>query len=68
MRTFALMKSGKTVYLKQVALLQIMAQIGAYVPASCATFRIADQILTKFVMEDSLDEHCSSFMAEVIFV
>ena len=59
------MKSGKTVYLKQVALLQIMAQIGAFIPASCATFRIADQVFTKFAIEDNLEENYSSFMVEV---
>ncbi|EDV29519.1 uncharacterized protein TRIADDRAFT_51957 [Trichoplax adhaerens] len=57
--------SGKTVYLKQMALLQVMAQIGAYVPATCATFRIVDQIFTKIAVDGSMEENCSSFTAEM---
>uniref|UniRef100_A0A672TZ91 MutS protein homolog 4 n=1 Tax=Strigops habroptila TaxID=2489341 RepID=A0A672TZ91_STRHB len=39
--------SGKSTYLKQIALCQIMAQIGSYVPAEYCSFRIAEQIFTR---------------------
>ncbi|KAK3734853.1 hypothetical protein QZH41_017561, partial [Actinostola sp. cb2023] len=39
--------SGKSTYLKQLALVQIMAQMGSYVPAEYASFRIADQIFSR---------------------
>ena len=36
--------AGKSVYLRQVGLQQVMAQIGSFVPAQYAVFRIADQV------------------------
>ncbi|KAJ8319977.1 hypothetical protein KUTeg_001564 [Tegillarca granosa] len=39
--------SGKSTYLRQILLLQIMAQIGSFVPAEYASFRIADQIFSR---------------------
>ncbi|XP_053729471.1 mutS protein homolog 4 isoform X2 [Synchiropus splendidus] len=57
--------SGKSTYLKQVALCQIMAQIGSFVPAEYASFRVADQIFTRIGVEDDLENKCSSFMVEM---
>ena len=42
------MQSGKSTYLKQIALLQVMAQMGSFVPADLATFRIADKVLDRW--------------------
>eukprot|EP00039_Didymoeca_costata_P000604 m.46443 g.46443 ORF g.46443 m.46443 type:complete len:756 (-) comp10372_c0_seq2:29-2296(-) len=55
--------SGKSVLLKQLALLQIMAQIGSFVPAQYACFRIADQVFARFSSDDSASSlQCSSFL------
>ncbi|CAI9729270.1 homolog 4-like [Octopus vulgaris] len=58
--------SGKSTYLRQVALLQIMAQIGCFVPATYASFRISDQIFTRIGSDDDLETNASTFMLEAI--
>ncbi|XP_039597804.1 mutS protein homolog 4 [Polypterus senegalus] len=57
--------SGKSTYLKQVVLCQIMAQIGAFVPAEYASFRIADQIFTRIGIDDDFETSSSTFMVEM---
>ncbi|KAI5718983.1 hypothetical protein M8J76_003267 [Diaphorina citri] len=57
--------SGKSVYIKQVALLQIMAQVGCYVPASLAEFRLADHIYTRIGFNDSIECNASTFALEM---
>lgn len=57
--------SGKTIYLKTIALLQIMAQVGCYVPARCAQFRLCDKLFTRIGFNDSLGQNASSFVLEV---
>ncbi|KAM6969250.1 mutS protein homolog 4 [Tautogolabrus adspersus] len=57
--------SGKSTYLKQVALCQIMAQIGSFVPAEYASFRVADQIFTRIGVDDDFETNCSTFMLEM---
>ncbi|KAG5265943.1 hypothetical protein AALO_G00248090 [Alosa alosa] len=57
--------SGKSTYLKQVALCQIMAQLGSFVPAEYASFRIADQIFTRIGVDDDLETNSSTFMVEM---
>ncbi|XP_062325919.1 mutS protein homolog 4 isoform X1 [Osmerus eperlanus] len=57
--------SGKSTYLKQVALCQIMAQIGSYVPAEYASLRIADQIFTRIGVDDDFETSSSTFMVEM---
>ncbi|KAM6262320.1 mutS protein homolog 4 isoform 6-T6 [Porphyrio hochstetteri] len=57
--------SGKSTYLKQIALCQIMAQIGSYVPAEYCSFRIADQIFTRIGMDDDIETNASTFMKEM---
>lgn len=57
--------SGKTTFLKQTALLQIMAQIGSFVPAESATFRICDKLFTRMALNDNLQMNSSSFMMEI---
>ena len=58
-------KSGKSTYLKQIALLQIMAQIGSFVPAEYASFRIAHQIFSRIGSDDDIETNASTFMVEV---
>nr|XP_034356577.1 mutS protein homolog 4 isoform X3 [Arvicanthis niloticus] len=57
--------SGKSTYLKQIALCQIMAQIGSYVPAEYASFRIAAQIFTRISTDDDIETNSSTFMKEM---
>nr|XP_006819740.1 PREDICTED: mutS protein homolog 4-like [Saccoglossus kowalevskii] len=57
--------SGKSTYLKQVALLQIMAQLGSFVPAQYASFRIIDQLFTRIGFDDDIESNASTFMVEM---
>ncbi|KAL3187723.1 hypothetical protein MRX96_024749 [Rhipicephalus microplus] len=57
--------SGKSTYLKQVAALQVMAQLGCYVPAKYASFRIADQIFARTGHRDDIETNCSTFLMEM---
>ncbi|XP_041374859.1 mutS protein homolog 4-like isoform X2 [Gigantopelta aegis] len=57
--------SGKSTYLRQVALLQIMAQLGSFVPAEYASFRIADQIFSRIGSDDDMETNSSTFMLEM---
>ncbi|XP_045212131.2 mutS protein homolog 4-like isoform X2 [Mercenaria mercenaria] len=57
--------SGKSTYLRQIALLQIMAQIGSFVPAEYASFRIANQIFSRIGSDDDLETNSSTFMMEM---
>ena len=60
-----LFQSGKSTYLRQIALLQIMAQIGSFVPAEYASFRVACQIFSRIGSDDDLETNSSTFMLEV---
>eukprot|EP00062_Callorhinchus_milii_P003433 gi/632940700/ref/XP_007885459.1/ PREDICTED: mutS protein homolog 4 [Callorhinchus milii] len=57
--------SGKSTYLKQIALFQIIAQIGSFVPAEYASMRIADQIFTRIGVDDDIETNSSTFMKEM---
>ncbi|KAG0034942.1 MutS protein msh4 [Podila clonocystis] len=57
--------SGKSTYLRQVALLCIMAQIGSFVPAEYATFRIMDQVFSRICNDDNIELNASTFMVEM---
>jgi len=63
-----LSQSGKSTYLRQIALTQIMAQIGSFVPAEYASFRIADQIFSRIGTDDDIETNSSSFSVEVIAI
>lgn len=56
---------GKSVYLKQTALLVIMAQIGSFIPAEAATVGIVDKIMTRIGAHDALQRGNSTFMVEM---
>ncbi len=58
--------AGKSVYLRQVALLAILAQIGSFVPAEAATLGILDRIFTRVGLTDFTLQGHSSFMVEMI--
>ncbi|WP_420903081.1 DNA mismatch repair protein MutS [Staphylococcus kloosii] len=58
--------SGKSTYMRQVAIISIMAQMGAYVPCSSAVVPIFDQIFTRIGAADDLVSGKSTFMVEML--
>lgn len=58
--------SGKSTYMRQVALIAIMAQMGCYVPATEAELPIFDQIFTRIGAADDLYSGQSTFMVEMV--
>ncbi|KAG9247326.1 muts domain V-domain-containing protein [Calycina marina] len=57
--------SGKSVYLKQNALIVYMAHIGSFVPAERAIIGLTDKILTRIVTRESVSRNQSSFMIDL---
>ena len=57
--------SGKSTYMRQVALIVIMAQLGSFVPATRAHLPITDQIFTRIGASDDLASGQSTFMVEM---
>lgn len=57
--------SGKSTYMKQIALISIMAQIGSYVPATKAKLPIIDKYLTRIGASDDILSGQSTFMVEM---
>ncbi len=58
--------SGKSTYLRQVALICLMAQIGSFVPAERAHIGIVDRIFTRIGAEDIIHAGQSTFMVEMV--
>ncbi|MGB8345305.1 MAG: DNA mismatch repair protein MutS [Ktedonobacteraceae bacterium] len=58
--------AGKSTYLRQVALITLMAQIGSYVPAESASIGIIDRIFTRIGAQDDLATGQSTFMVEMV--
>jgi DNA mismatch repair protein MutS len=58
--------AGKSTYIRQVALIVLMAQMGSFVPASEATVGVADHIFTRVGASDELARGQSTFMVEMI--
>ena len=58
--------SGKSTFLRQVALIVLMAQIGSFVPASSAKIGITDRIFTRIGAQDEIHAGQSTFMVEMI--
>ena len=58
--------SGKSTYMRQVALIIVLAQMGCYVPADVAELPIIDQIFTRIGAADDLAAGQSTFMVEML--
>ncbi|HAE84610.1 MAG TPA: DNA mismatch repair protein MutS [Ktedonobacter sp.] len=58
--------AGKSTYLRQVALITLMAQIGSYVPAETASIGLVDRIFTRIGAQDDLATGQSTFMVEMV--
>ncbi|TXC11022.1 hypothetical protein FocTR4_00006308 [Fusarium oxysporum f. sp. cubense] len=57
--------SGKSTYIRAVALLQIMAQIGSFVPAEYAAFSIIHSIFARVSLDDNIESNLSTFSVEM---
>lgn len=57
--------SGKSTYIRSLALMAIMAQIGSFVPASFASFPIFHQLFARVSMDESIEANVSTYAAEM---
>ena len=60
--------AGKSTYMRQVALIALMAQVGSFVPASYAKIGVVDKIFTRVGATDDLSMGQSTFMVEMMEV
>jgi DNA mismatch repair protein MutS len=58
--------SGKSTYLRQVALIVLMAQMGSFVPAGSARIGLVDRIFTRIGAQDEIHAGQSTFMVEMV--
>lgn len=58
--------AGKSTYMRQTALIAVMAQVGSFVPASYASIGIIDQVFTRIGAFDDLASGQSTFMVEMV--
>ncbi|KAK4283171.1 hypothetical protein QN277_000153 [Acacia crassicarpa] len=56
---------GKSCYIRQVALIALMAQVGSFVPASSAKLHVVDRIYTRMGASDSIQQGRSTFLEEL---
>jgi len=57
--------SGKSTYIRSIALMTVMAQIGSFIPAQYASFPISHQLFARVSMDDSIEANVSTFAAEM---
>ncbi|MBS0649013.1 MAG: DNA mismatch repair protein MutS [Verrucomicrobia bacterium] len=57
--------AGKSTYIRQVALIALLAQIGSFVPAKCAQVGVIDKLFTRIGASDDLSRGQSTFMVEM---
>ena len=58
--------SGKSTYIRSIAICSLLAQIGSYVPASSAKLTLVDGIYTRIGSSDNINQNESTFMVEMI--
>ncbi|MBC7810021.1 MAG: DNA mismatch repair protein MutS, partial [Burkholderiales bacterium] len=58
--------SGKSTYIRQVAIITLMAQIGSFVPADEATIGLVDRIFARIGAQDEIHAGQSTFMVEMV--
>jgi len=58
--------AGKSTYIRQTALIVLMAQLGSFVPASEAKIGVVDRIFTRIGSADDIGRNASTFMVEMI--
>jgi DNA mismatch repair protein MutS len=58
--------SGKSTFIRQVALITLLAHVGSFVPANAATIGLTDRIFTRVGASDELSRGQSTFMVEMI--
>ncbi len=58
--------SGKSTYIRQVAIITLLAQIGSFVPADMATIGLVDRIFARIGAQDEIHAGQSTFMVEMI--
>ncbi|XP_063536035.1 mutS protein homolog 4-like [Cydia strobilella] len=56
---------GKSIYIKQIAVLQIMAQLGCFLPATNAVLRICDRVFSRMGFNDSVEMNASTYVVEM---
>jgi DNA mismatch repair protein MSH4 len=57
--------SGKSTYIRSVALMTVMAQVGSFVPAAHASFSMIHQLFARVSMDDSIEANVSTFASEM---
>ncbi|KAH8770262.1 DNA mismatch repair protein-like protein MutS [Hyaloscypha finlandica] len=57
--------SGKSTYIRSVALMTVMAQVGSFVPAAYASFSVIHQLFARVSMDDSIEANVSTFASEM---
>ena len=58
--------AGKSTFIRQVAVITLMAQIGSFVPAAAATIGLTDRIFSRVGLQDDLTAGQSTFMVEMV--
>ena len=58
--------AGKSTYIRQVAIITLMAQVGSFVPAEAATIGLVDRIFTRVGLQDDVAVGQSTFMVEML--